>query len=156
MASTDKGDQPKKATANLSLRQQGQQEIMDLLRMAEQSSYPAIRAAAIEIAKEKSRYEQKQGARLSPVLVLVLLTALAIATISACWYAFLYQRAIAYQLSGISILLFIVLAAIILFISGTLSQSNLMTVFRLAISDIKAWLQPHGHPAGSDSTSPKK
>jgi hypothetical protein len=70
MASTVKGGPPKKGTATPSLKEQAHQEIMDLFRVAEGSSYPAIRTAAIEMAREKSRYAQKQGARLPPTLVL--------------------------------------------------------------------------------------
>jgi ABC-type Na+ efflux pump permease subunit len=156
MASTGKGGPSKKGTETPSLKEKGLQVVMGLLQLADKSPNPDIRAAAIDIAKQTVKYEQKQGARLSPPLVLMLLTVLGLGTVSACWYAFLCQRAIANELSGISILLFIVLAAIILFISGTLSQSGMMEVFRLAISQIKTWWgTPQGH-SGSGNTPPKE
>lgn len=91
------------------------------------------------MAKQTIRYEQKQRARLSPTFVLWVNIVLGVATILACWYAFLYRPQIAYQLSGASIIIFIIVAAITLFISGTLSQSNLMKVFSWAISYIKGF-----------------
>lgn len=74
------------------------------------------------------RNQQKQTARLSPTLILWALLALFIGTVLACWYAFLYHREIAYQLSGISVMLFIVIAAIVLSLAGNLSESSLMKV----------------------------
>jgi site-specific recombinase len=122
---------------------------MELLHVAEQSAHLEIRTVAIQMAKDTLRHKQKQTARLSPNLVLWLLVALFLGTISACWYAFLRQPNTAYQLSGISILLFIVISAIILFVSGTLSQSNLMKVFGWAMSYVRAKLGL-GHKSHSD------
>ena len=49
------------------------------------------------MAKQTIRYEQKQRARLSPTFVLWVNIVLGVATILACWYAFLYRPQIAYQ-----------------------------------------------------------
>lgn len=102
--------------------------MMDLLRVAEKSSHPEIRIAAVEMARDTLRNQQKQTARLSPTLILWALLALFVGTVLACWYAFLYHREIAYQLSGISVILFIVIAAIVLSLAGNLSESSLMKV----------------------------
>jgi hypothetical protein len=155
MASTGKSGQPKKGTATPSLKQQGLQEVMELLKLADTSVNLDIRATAIDIAKRTVKYEQKQGARIPPSVILLLLTMLGLGTLSACWYAFLFQRELAYQLSAVSILLFIVLAAIVLFTAGTLSQSGIMEVFRLVISQIKTWWRPQGD-SGSDNTPTKE
>jgi hypothetical protein len=137
MASTGKGGQAKKGAAIPSLKEQGHQQVMDLLGLADKSPNPDIRAAAIEIAKGTAKYEQKQRARLAPALASGLLITLGLGAFSACWYAFLHQQKIAYQLTGISILVFIVLTAIILSLTGTLSQANLMQVLGWAFSYIK-------------------
>jgi hypothetical protein len=166
MASTGKISKPKNPNGKVSLKEQGHQEVMELLQVAEQSAHPEIRSVAIQMAKDTLRHKQKETARLSPTLVLWLLVALFLGTISSCWYAFLCQAKAAYQLSGISILLFIVISAIILFVSGTLSQSNLMKVFGWAMSYVKAklGLEHKGRSDGpielkasaDDDTSPKK
>lgn len=102
--------------------------MMDLLRVAEKSSYPEIRTAAVEMARDTLRNQQKQTARLSPTLILSALLVLFIGTVWACWYAFLYHREIAYQLSSISVILFIVIAVIVLSLAGNLTESSLMKV----------------------------
>lgn len=166
MASTGKISKPQKPNGKPSLKDQGFRELMELLQVAEKSAYPEIRIVAIEMAKDTLRHKQKETARLSPTLVLWLLVALFLGTISACWYAFLYQPKTAYQLCSLSILLFIVISAIILFVSGTLSQSNLMKVFGWAMSYVKTklGLDHKSHSDGpielqanaDDDTSPKK
>jgi len=139
MTPTGKSDKLQKASGSPSLKEQAHQEILDLFKVAEESSHPAIRAAAIQMAKDKSRFAQKQQARLSPTLLLSVIIVLGVATISACWYAFLWQPRLAPELSGLSVLLFIVIATIILFLNGQLSQANLMKVFGWAVSHIKGW-----------------
>lgn len=166
MASARKISKSKEANRKPSLKEQGHQEVVELLQIAEQSAYSEIRSVATQMAKDTLRHKQKETARLSPTLVLWLLVALFLGTISACWYAFLGQPKAAYQLSGISILLFIVISAIILFVSGTLSQPNLMKVFGWAMSYVKTKLSfdEKGHNDGpvelqasaDDETSPKK
>lgn len=128
MAATGKRTPPKPAKATPTLKEQAHQQIMDLLRVAEKSSHPEIRTAAVGMAKDTLRNQQKQTARLSPTLILCALMALFIGTVLACWYAFLHHREIAYQLSGISVILFIVIAAIVLSLAGNLSESSLMKV----------------------------
>lgn len=152
MTPTGKSDKLQKASGSPSLKEQAHQEILDLFKVAAESPHPAIRKAAIEMAKDKSRFAQKQQARLSPNLLLGVIIVLGVATISECWYAFLCQRAIAYQLSALSILLFVLIGSIILFLGGLLSQASLMMVFRLAISHIKGWFSL---PKSSDISSKK-
>jgi hypothetical protein len=166
MGSTSKNGQTIKSKTTPTLKDQGHLQVMELLTLADKSTNPDIRAAAIEIAKCNVKYGQKQAARLSPTLVLGIIVVLGAATLSACWYAFLYQSQIAYQLSAISILLFIVLSAIILSLCGILSPANLMKVFDWAISYIKTRFHfghkesvetlPELRAESEDSISPKK
>jgi len=128
MASTGGRTPSKPDKATLSLKEQAHQQMMDLLRVAEKSSHPEIRTAAVEMAKDTLHNQQRQTARLSPTLILFVLLASFIGTVLACWYAFLYHSEIAYQLSGISVILFIVIAAIVLSLAGNLSESSLMKV----------------------------
>jgi O-antigen/teichoic acid export membrane protein len=135
---------------------------MDYLRLADKSSNPEIRAAAIDIAKRTSKYERKQGARVSPTLILVLNIFFAIAMALAGWYAFLrYPERLAYELTTISILLYLVLVGVSLFLPGYLSQSNFMKIIGWLVSHIKTWrgsaqkARGDGH-SESDPTDSKK
>jgi len=113
---------------------------MNFLRVANESQYPEIRAAAIEIAKSESKYQHKQGARVPPTLVLILNITLGIAAVLACWYAFLhYKTFLAIELSSISILLFLVIVGSSLFLSGHLSQANFMKILSWPVAHIKTW-----------------
>jgi hypothetical protein len=81
MANTAKAEQSRKSSSALSLKQQAHQQVMDLLRLADKSRNPDIRAAAaIDLAKRTSKYEQKQGARLSLTTVLWLNVGLGVIT----------------------------------------------------------------------------
>jgi K+-sensing histidine kinase KdpD len=130
MASTGKGGQSKKGDTALTLREQGHKEIIDLLRLADKSSNPEIRAAAIVIAK------RSQGVRVNPYIIWIVDIALCVVTIWFCRFAFLSHGIIlAFLLSLISLILFAVLIALSLFLSGHLSQSNFMKVL--------GWLESH-------------
>jgi hypothetical protein len=147
MANTAKAEQSRKSNSALSLQQQAHQQVMDLLRLADKSPNPDIRAAAIDLAKRSSKYEQKQGARLSLTTFLWLNVGLGVITGSLCWYALLYLPRNATALCRISILIFIILSGISLFLCGLLSQSNLMKLFGLAKSYVMGKL---GRKAAGD------
>jgi small-conductance mechanosensitive channel len=168
MASTGRGGPSKQSKGCPPLSDQGHKEVMDLLRMTEKSAYPDIRKAALDLAKQTSKYRRKQGARVSPTLILWVNIVLGSAVVLACWHAFLhYPRGLAYELSSISILLFLLVVAISLVLSGHLSQANFMKVLNAAVSHIRAWKSsPHKAPedtrpqdeeqSDGDIVSPKK
>jgi|ERR1019366_4451716 site-specific recombinase len=141
MATAGRGDDPKKAKLVVpSLREQGHKEIMDLLRLADKSQYPEIRAAALDMAKHTSKHQRSQDARVPPTLILVVDIACAVTVGLACWYAFLhYPPHVAYELSSIYILLFLVVVGISLFLAGYLSQSNFMKILNWPVAHIKKW-----------------
>jgi hypothetical protein len=121
------------------LSDQAHKQVIEYLRLAEKSSNPEIRAATLKIAEQTSKYQRDQGARVSPNLALAIAIVLGVATGGLCWYAFLYYPQLAYQLSGVAILLYLVIVAISLFLSELLSQGNLIKVFGWAVSHIKGW-----------------
>jgi len=120
------------------LSEQGHQQVVDYLRLAEKSAYPEIRRAALEIAKETSKYQRRQGARVSPTLILTLDLTLGVVVTAACWYAFLhYSERLAVEMTSISIGVYLVCVAISLFLSGHLSQANFMKVLSWLESRVK-------------------
>jgi hypothetical protein len=154
MVSPRKGGPSKQGKKGPTLSDQGRKEMMDLLRMGEKSKNPDIRKAAIELAKQTSKYRRKQGARVSPTLILWVNVVLGGAAVLACWYALLhYPKGLAYELSSISILLFLVVAAISLLVSGHLSQANFMKVVSAVVSHLKEWRNPQRN--ASDDPQPQ-
>jgi hypothetical protein len=124
-----------------SLSDQGHRQIMDYLCVAEDSAYPAIRAAALELAKETGNFQRNQGAKLPPRLIMVSATVLVLGAISACWYAFLhYQERLASEISGLVFLFLIIIIALYALLSGYLSQANFMRILQSATSGAKRML----------------
>jgi hypothetical protein len=166
MVSPRRGGPSKQGKECPPLSDQGHKEVMDLLRMAEKSAYSEIREAALDLAKQTSKYRRKQGARVSPTLILWVDLVLGIGVVLACWYAFLhYAQGLAYELSSIAILLFLVVVAISLFLSGHLSQANFMKVLNAVVLHIKTWRSSshkasddpqHDEHSDGDIASPKK
>jgi hypothetical protein len=133
---------------------------MDYLQVAEKSAHPEIRQAALKIAKQTSKYERRQKARVSPNLILALGITLGISVVLACWYAFLhYPGRIAYVLSSISILLYLVIIGISLLLSGHLTQANFMKILGWLASHVRAgwnsvksiWSPQNQGPSDKDS-----
>jgi hypothetical protein len=163
---TGGGKSGKKATASkqgLSLSEQTHLQILDYFRIAsENSDEPAIRDAAILLARDKSKFLQKQTARLSPTLtLLVALLILVLAGVS-CWYSFTnYKEHIATILSGIAIGLALVSVCLLAMFAGQLSQANFVAVVKMVwskiFSIIPRW-RDHGEvnqiTASTDSDSP--
>jgi hypothetical protein len=132
--------QSKRGTPSYSLSDGAHQQIMEYLRLADKSSNPDIRAAAVDIAKRMSKYHRSQGARVSPLLILIVNIGLAAAVAAWSWYAFLhYPGRIAYELTGIFILLFFVIVGISLLLSGHMSQANFMRILHWMVSHIRTW-----------------
>lgn len=149
MATAGRSDDPKKGKLALSLREQAHKEVMDLLGVAEKSQHPDLRTAAVDMAQRISKHQRSQSATLSPTLVLVVNIILAIAIIGACWYAFLhFSQRIAYEVSAVSILLFLVVVGISLFLPGYLSQSNFMKILSWPVAHVKTWLRSTDKKSG--------
>ena len=139
MATTRKGGKSKLDESCTSLGEQAHKQIMDYLKLAENSAHPEIRNAALEIAKQTSKHERRQRARVSPTLILWVNILLALAVVVACWYAFLkYPQGLAWELSGISILIFVVLVGMSLFLTGHLSQANFMKILGWLVSHVRS------------------
>jgi len=138
------GKSGKKATASkqsLSLSDQAHQQILDYLRVAsENSGHPEIRDAAIDLAKNRSTFQQKQTARLSPTLTLLAcLLILGVAGVS-CWYFYINYRDVAPILSMIVIGLALVGVCLFAMFAGQLSQANFVVVTKLVWSKISGIL----------------
>ena len=141
MTSTGRGGRTTSNKSSPSLSEQGHQQIMDYLRLAEKSSRPEIRAAAVELAKRTSKHELKQGARVSPNLILWIDLVLGIAAALACWYAYLhYTEHLAAHITSICIRVYLVIVGISLFLSGYLSQANFMKILGWLESQVKSGL----------------
>jgi hypothetical protein len=142
MAPKGRDGDSKRRKGVVSLREQGYKEVLELLKLAEKSSNPNIRAAAVEIAKQTSKYDRQQGARVSPHVALGIDTVFGVVTGLLCWYAFLhYPVRLAYELSAITVLLYLVIVAISLFLCELLSQGNLIKVFGFLVSHVKNWMR---------------
>lgn len=138
MLPADTSGQSKKRKPT-SLSEQAHQQVMDFLSLADKSANPDLRVAAIEIAKQTSKYHQKQGARVSPTLILWVDLTLGIALAAACWYASLhYSDKITAEVSSIAIRVYLVIVGISLFLSGHLSQANFMKVLGWLESQAKS------------------
>lgn len=138
MVSKGKGGQSKPGKPTPSLSEAAHKQIIDYLRLAGKSPYPDIRAAALDIAKKTSKHHRQQGAKVSPALILVLNIVLVVVVGLASWYAFLnYPVRLAYELVGISVLLWLAFVAISLFLPGYLSQANFMKILGWLASHVK-------------------
>jgi site-specific recombinase len=128
----------KSSKSSLSLSEQAHQQALDYLREAEKSLHPELRAAALGMAKQTLKHYRKQSARVSPNLILLLNVALGIIVGLGSWYAFLHFPArLAYELTAVSMLTFLVIVGVSLFLPGYLSQANFMKILGWAISHIK-------------------
>jgi hypothetical protein len=114
---------------------------MDYLGVAEASAYPAIRAAALELAKETGKFQRNQRAKLPPWLIMVSATVLVFGAVSACWYAFLYYpERLAYEISSLVFLFLIIIIALYTLLSGYLTEANFMRILQSVVSEAKKML----------------
>lgn len=84
--------QPKvelQASAVPSLRSQASQQIIDLLRLGEASTNPAISAAAIRHADAERKHLHKQETRVSPRGAWLWCLVIWSAGVAGCWYSIL-------------------------------------------------------------------
>jgi len=140
MASTGRGRSSKQGNGCPSLSEQGHQQIIDYLRLAEESRYVEIREAAIRLAEQTSKYHHKQSARVSPNLILWIYLILGIAVTAANWLAYShYPERLAFEVSSISALVYLAFVGTTLFLAGRLSQANLMKILGWLRSHFKAW-----------------
>lgn len=141
MTSTGRGGRGSSNKTGPSLSAQAHLQIMDYLRVGEQSAHPEIRAVAVELATRTSKHELKQGARVSPNLILWVDLVLGVAAAFACWYAYLhYSENIASHVTSICIRVYLVIVGISLFLSGHLSQANFMKILGWLESQARAGL----------------
>jgi hypothetical protein len=125
---------------SLSLSEQTHLQILDYFHVAEKSEHAAIRDAAIELAKGASRYQQNQGARLSPTVSMVIALLMLILAGVSSWYFFVYYPGHAYVLSVIAIGLALVGACLLAMYSGQLTQANFVSVVEMVWSKITGML----------------
>jgi VIT1/CCC1 family predicted Fe2+/Mn2+ transporter len=129
------------ARRNLGLSEQTHLQILDYFQIAENNSqHPAIRDAAIGLAKDASRYRQKQDAKLSPNVAVGIAVLMLAAAGVASWYFFVYSPAHALILSGIAIGLALIAACLLAMFAGRLSQENFIQVLTMVWSKITGWM----------------
>jgi len=142
MATAGRGDDPKKGNLAVWLREQAHKERMDLLRLADKSQIPEIRAAALDMVRRSGKHQRSQEARVPPTLILVVDIACAVVVALACRHTPLhYPSPVAYELCSIYFLLFLVVVGISVFLPGYLSQSNFMKILSWPLAFIKKWLK---------------
>ena len=134
MTPSSRADQSKRK-----LSQQAHEQTIELIRLAEKSEHPEIRRTALELAKETSKYHQKQSARVPPTLILSVVILLGIVVVGVAWYASVhYSEQKAHQVYSIAVLVYLVIVGVCLFLSGYLSQANFMKILGWLPSHIKA------------------
>jgi hypothetical protein len=144
------------ARTEVSLSEQVHRETLELLNLADKSTNPAIRKVAAKIAERKNTHFLKRDTKISPNLALVLCAAFAVLAGGACWYAFLhYGTVVAYEISAIVVLLFLVFVALVLLLVGVLSQANFMKIAGWVRSHVKP-SQKGGTPTGDDGAPDKE
>lgn len=134
------------------LSQQAHEQIIAFLKLAEDSKHLEIRRSALELAKETSRYNRKQGARVPPTLILSVIILLGMVVVGVAWYASVhYSDPKAYQVRSTAVFVYLVIIGVCLFLSGHLSQANFMKILGWLTSHIKAgWNAAFKKSADSD------
>jgi hypothetical protein len=139
MSSAKSDGEAKLAKRSSELVADGYRQVIELLQLAEKSKYSEIRVAAVKMATETSRYQRKQGARLSPNLVVILGIAIIVVAVLACWYAFVnYPDHLARELSGLLFLSAFVLIGLYARLSGHLSEANFMRILEPVAAKFKS------------------
>jgi hypothetical protein len=147
-----KANQSKRTKAPPRLSEQAHEEVMGLFRLAEKSEHPEIRAVALELAKETSKFYRTQNARVSPTLILCVIIFLGFAVVGADWYAAShYSDQKAHQIGTIAALVYIVIIGVCLFLSGHLSQTNFMKILGWLFSYIRTGWKSVFNTSSGDS-----
>jgi hypothetical protein len=128
----------------INLSAQAHKQAMDYLRVAETSKNPAIVKAAVALAQEKVRHQQSAESKISPALAAILATCMVIVACLACWYALVkYPGEIGLELVSVITILLVLAIGIYVLLSGHLSQTNFMKIFKWVGDGLK-----HLNPAG--------
>ncbi len=127
-----------KSNGSPSLSDKGHCQIMDYLNAAEKSAYPAIRAVALELAREAAKAQRRQAARLSPLMTTLAATAVLTLAGGSCWYFFLhYPENLASLLSAVVIGLALVAIGLYALLSGSLNQANFMHILEMVWTRVR-------------------
>jgi hypothetical protein len=123
----------RKASPSPDLSTQAHEQIMDYLRLADKSKNPALIEAAVKLANERQKQQQKSEAKISPTVATILATTVIGLAAWACWYAIVHHP----DRTGFSLVVVISSLAIVLIclyalFSGHLSQLNFMSMVRWA------------------------
>jgi lipopolysaccharide export LptBFGC system permease protein LptF len=134
---------------SLSLSAQTHQQILDYLKVAEDSTHPEIRDTAVQLAKDASEHQRKQTARLQPATAAMLsLLTLALAGASI-WYFFVhYSERVATIMSVMVFGLAIIGVCLLAMVSNHLSQANFVKLVEAVWSKIvgSLWGPRAKHP----------
>ncbi len=158
---TGRGQSGKKKVAArqvLSLSERTHQQILDYFQVAEKSEHAAIRDAAIDLAKDASRHQHIQDAKLSPNVAMMMAVLLLVSAVAASWYFFTYYPVHAYILSAIAVGVALVGACLLAMFSGHLSQANFIHVVGIVWSKFTGWIPranaPTNQPINQESELP--
>jgi len=136
------------------LSEQTHQQILDYFKVAaDNSEHPAIRDAALDLIRDKTEFQHKQEARLSPTLTMtVSVCMIVLAGVSSWWFYDNYSERVALALSIIIFGLALVGVCLLAVFSGNLSQSNFVRVISMVWSKITSMLSRSKTDAGTDSS----
>jgi hypothetical protein len=114
-------------------------QVMDLLHLADQSSNPEIRAAAVRMAEETSRHQRTQQSRVPPTVVVVLGTLIAVTAVSTSWYAIVkHPGTLGREITGMIFAAALLLVGLYALLSGHLSEKSFMDLVGMIWSWFKA------------------
>jgi len=114
------------------LKAQAHQELMDLLRMANESTNPAIQEAIVKIAVDTSEQHNKNERRVSPTLIVLLASLIVIVAACGCWAAYdRFPEQIAFRICLFIFGFVVVLVAVYALHSGFLSESGFVKLISM-------------------------
>jgi hypothetical protein len=123
------------------LQAQEHQEAMDLLRMADVSTNPAIAKIAASMAQERMRHQHSQASKISPGIAVLLATLIFVVSVMGCSFALVnYSQRVGLEISGVIVCLAILLVGFYALFSGHLNQANFMIIFKWAAAHLKSLL----------------
>jgi lipopolysaccharide export LptBFGC system permease protein LptF len=143
----------KGANESLSLSAQTHQQILDYLKVAEDSTHPEIRDTAVQLAKDASEHQRKQTARLQPATAAILsLLTLALAGASIWNFFVHYSERVATIMSVMVVGLAIIGVCLLAMVSNHLSQANFVKLVEAVWSKIvgSLWGPRAKHPENQE------
>lgn len=126
---------------------EGHKQVLDLLRLADQSSNADIRAVALRIAEETSRHQRNQQSRVSPTVVVVLGSVVILGGASASWCAIVrYPGTAGWEICAVIFVAALLAIGLYTLLSGHLSEKSFMDL----VGMIWSWLKDRtlGMPPG--------